>query len=165
MLEFNVKEAVENKVNAFVNADGDFYLLAYSNGKNTVEVKEIAPEIFKTLDFIHRETKTMHRITFKATAANLKKIANCEIVATFDRKKLDEMLENGKKENSGFNCGHVIEMALFGTTVDQIMASKTEIDGIYHGKKVQVKASLTQWNEKTGRNNSKSTASFVDIVK
>ena len=88
-------------------------------------------------------------------------------VATFDRKIIDNALEKGQTEKgkSKVNYGHALEHILFNTSFTEILSSQSEVDGIYNGKKVQVKASLVTWNKVTGKNNSASIATVCEMNK
>lgn len=163
-----IKEIAMKKVEMFKAENGDSYLIAISDTRNTVAVHEIPADVFPTLDiFTMTENERKVKLSLRAIKEWKKIIESFPKVATFDRKVIDNALEKGQNEKgkSKVNYGHALEHILFNTSFTEILASQSEVDGIYNGKKVQVKASLVTWNKVTGKNNSASIATVCEMNK
>ena len=107
------------------------------------------------------------KLSIRAIKDWKKTIESFPKVATFDRKVIDKALEKGQTEKgkSKVNYGHALEHVLFNTTFTEILASHAEVDGVYNGKRVQVKASLITYNQTTGRDNSASIVTVCNLKK
>lgn len=163
-----IKEIAMKKAEMFKAENGECYLIAISDTRSTVAIHEIPVDIFPTLDiFTMTEKEKTVKLTIRAIKEWKKIIESFPKIATFDRSEIDNALEKGQKEKgkSKVNYGHAMEHVLFHTSFTEILASQSEVDGIYNGKKVQVKASLVTWNKTTGKNNSASIATVCEINK
>ena len=163
-----IKEIAMKKAEMFKAENGDSYLIAISDTRNTVAIHEIPVDVFPTLDiFTMTEKEKTVKLSIRAIKNWKKTIESFPKVATFDRKVIDNALEKGQTEKgkSKVNYGHALEHILFNTSFTEILSSQSEVDGIYNGKNVQVKASLVTWNKVTGKNNSASIATVCEMNK
>ena len=163
-----IKEVAMKKAEMFKAENGDSYLIAISDTRNTVAIHEISVDVFPTLDiFTMTEKEKTVKLTIRAIKEWKKTIETFPKVATFDREVIDKALEKGQTEKgkSKVNYGHALEHILFNTSFTEILASKSEVDGKFNGKNVQVKASLVTWNKVTGKNNSASVATVCEMNK
>lgn len=163
-----IKEIAMKKAEMLKAENGESYLIAISDTRNTVAIHEIPVDIFPTLDiFTMTEKEKTVKLTIRAIKDWKKTIENFPKIATIDRNEIDKALEKGQNEKgkSKVNYGHALEHILFNTSFTEILASQSEVDGIYNGKKVQVKASLVTWNKITGKNNSASIATVCEMNK
>ena len=163
-----IKEVAMKKAEMLKAENGECYLIAISDTRSTVAIHEIPADIFPTLDiFTMTEKEKTVKLTIRAIKEWKKTIETFPKVATFDRKIIDKALEKGQTEKgkSKVNYGHALEYILFNTSFTEILASKSEVDGKFNGKNVQVKASLVTWNKVTGKNNSASVATVCEMNK
>ena len=163
-----IKEVAMRKAEMLKAECGESYLIAISDTRNTVAIHEIPVDVFPTLDiFTMTEKEKTVKLAIRAIKEWKKIIESFPKIATFDRSEIDSALEKGQKEKgkSKVNYGHAMEHVLFHTSFTEILASQSEVDGIYNGKKVQVKASLVTWNKTTGKNNSASIATVCEMNK
>ena len=163
-----IKEVATKKAEMLKAENGESYLIAISDTRNTVAIHEIPVEVFPTLNiFTMTEKEKTVKLAIRAIKEWKKIIESFPKIATFDRSEIDKALEKGQKEKgkSKVNYGHALEHVLFNTSFTEILASQSEVDGIYNGKKVQVKASLVTWNKITGKNNSASISTVCEMNK
>lgn len=163
-----IKEIAMKKAEMLKAENGESYLIAISDTRNTVAIHEIPIDVFPTLDiFTITEKEKTVKLTIRAIKDWKKTIENFPKIATIDRNEIDKALEKGQSEKgkSKVNYGHALEHILFNTSFTEILASQSEVDGIYNEKKVQVKASLVTWNKTTGKNNSASIATVCEMNK
>ena len=162
MTNVNIKESVKNEVNVWVENGVECVLFAVTPNIDNVEVFEIPVEVFAELD-IFELTKNAKKYTYKVVSRGTKKVqkilADFPCVATFNRKKVVELA----KQNN-VNNGEIIEMLLTDKTRDEVKSNnkRGSSDGFFNGKNVQIKSSITTYNEKTGKNNSTSRTTIVE---
>ena len=167
-VDMTIKEIAMKKAEMFKAENGECYLIAISDTRSTIAIHEIPVDIFPTLDiFTMTEKEKTVKLTIRAIKEWKKTIETFPKVATFDREVIDKALEKGQTEKgkSKVNYGHALEHVLFNTSFTEILASKSEVDGKFNGKNVQVKASLVTWNKVTGKNNSASVATVCEMNK
>lgn len=163
-----IKEIAMKKAEMLKAENGESYLIAISDTRNTVAIHEIPVDIFPTLDiFTMAEKEKTVKLTIRAIKDWKKTIESFPKIVTIDRNEIDKALEKGQSEKgkTKVNYGHALEHILFNTSFTEILASQSEVDGIYNGKKVQAKASLVTWNKTTGKNNSASIATVCEMNK
>ena len=163
-----IKEVATKKAEMLKAENGKSYLIAISDTKTTVAIHEIPVDVFPTLNiFTMTEKEKTVKLAIRAIKEWKKTIESFPKIATFDRSEIDKALEKGQNEKgkSKVNYGHALEHVLFHTSFTEILASQSEVDGIYNGKKVQVKASLVTWNKTTGKNNSASISTVCEMNK
>ena len=163
-----IKEIAMKKAEMFKAENGDSYLIAVSDTRNTVAIHEIPVDVFPTLDiFTMTEKEKTVKLSIRAIKDWKKTIESFPKVATFDRKVIDKALEKGQTEKgkSKVNYGHALEHILFNTSFKEKKARKKEVERTYNKKKLQIKVSLVTWNKVTGKNNSASIATVCEMNK
>ena len=163
-----IKEVAMKKAEMFKAEKGESYLIAVSDSRYTVAVHEIPADVFPTLDiFTMTENERNVKLSLRAIKEWKTTITSFPKILTIDRKIIDEALKKGQTEKgkSKVNYGHALEHVLFNTTFTEILASHDEVDGVYNGKRVQVKAILITYNQTTGRDNSASIVTVCNLKK
>ena len=158
----NVKSSVKNEVAEWEKNGVEYVLFAVTPNITNIEVYEIPINEFAELDIFEITKvakKDLYKVVSRGTKKTQKILANFPCVATFDRKTT---VEKAKVEK--VNNGEMIEMILTNKTAEEVKKNnkRGSNDGFFNGKCVQIKSSITTYNETTGKNNSTGRTTIVE---
>ena len=96
-----IKEIAMKKAEMLKAENGESYLIAISDTRNTVAIHEIPVDVFPTLDiFTMTEKEKTVKLTIRAIKDWKKTIANFPKIVTIDRNEIDNALEKGQNEKA-----------------------------------------------------------------
>ena len=151
-----IKENVINEIEKEKENGVENYLFAVQFTNSIVSIVEVNfNEIIEMSKYFTISGKS---IKFKATKEVKEILKNMPVATTLQTADIEKL----NAEYDKINRGHAVEMLLFNYTAEEVLKSQEKIDGIYNGKKVQVKSSLISF--KNGKNNGTSNAEIVKHI-
>ena len=151
-----IKENVLNEIEKEKENGVENYLFAVQFTNSIVSIVEVNfNEIIEMSKYFTISGKS---IKFKATKEVKEILKNMPVTTTLQTADIEKL----NTEYDKINRGHAVEMLLFNYTAEEVLKSQEKIDGIYNGRKGQVKSSLISF--KNGKNNGTSNAEIVKHI-